>query len=165
MPSSHNHEGLDCPLGDLDFRHARTCTRNVLTLSFLTRRRFRGTVQIDSKQGCCGRCRILRRSDDGCRFARCRQGGNWRARLNLNNGVCRTFSSAFNSSPISRSISGNSKPVTVTSKSISSSVRYCSSTWTLHVTAGAMVSSGVTLPHVQLRPARDFFSSLLAVGI
>jgi len=33
-------EGLNCPLGELDFRHARTCSHNVLTLSFLTRRRF-----------------------------------------------------------------------------------------------------------------------------
>ena len=61
-------EGLNCPLGELDFRHARTCSRNVLTLSFLTRRRFVeeswkpgdesggvviciDSVQIDSKQG------------------------------------------------------------------------------------------------------------------
>jgi hypothetical protein len=33
-------ESLDRPFGDLDFRHARTCSRNVPTPSVLTGRRF-----------------------------------------------------------------------------------------------------------------------------
>ena len=56
------------------------------------------------------------------------QTGDRRASRDFNDGVCRiVIVQASERSPIKISISGSSKPVTVTSRSISSSVRYCSS--------------------------------------